>query len=58
MLQWQAGCGLEEALKEVGEGYKEGYITKDKYASTLRYQVSQDEMKNKQRIEIIHLLQQ
>lgn len=44
--------GFDECLKEVGEGYKAGYITKDEYASTLRtYQHSIDEMKSEDRTE-------
>ena len=42
--------GYDESLKKVGKGYKEGHVTKDNYASTLRaYQVSVDEMKSEQR---------
>jgi len=45
-----ARCGYEDSLKEVGNGYKAGHITKDDYANTLRaYQVSMDEMKSEQR---------
>jgi len=42
--------GFDMSLKKVGEGYKDGYVTKDEYANTLRaYQCSVDEMKSKQR---------
>ena len=45
-----AGSGYDEALKEVGKGYKAGLVTKDDYASTLRsYQTIRDEMKSDQR---------
>jgi len=45
-----ASSGLELALKEVGEGYKAGHITKDEYAKTLRaYQRTRDEMTSVQR---------
>ena len=45
-----ARSGHDDALKEVGEGYKDGHVTKDKYMNTLRaYQVSCDDMKSKQR---------
>ena len=45
-----ASCGYDVALKEVGNRYRDGYITKDEYASTLRaYQNSIDEMKSEQR---------
>jgi len=57
-LMIAARCGLEEALKEVGEGYKEGYITKDKYASTLRaYQDSREAMKSEPRARCIKFLE-
>ena len=45
-----ARAGFELSLQKVGEGYKDGFVTKDEYASTLRaYQVSVDEMKSVQR---------
>ena len=45
-----AGAGYDEALKEVGKGYKTGLVTKDEYASTLRtHQLARDEMKSDQR---------
>jgi len=44
-----ARSGLDESLKKVGEGYKAEHVTKEDYASTLRYQVSANEMKSEQR---------
>jgi len=45
-----ARAGVDISLKEVGEGYKTGLVTKDEYASILRaYQVSVDEVKSEQR---------
>ena len=45
-----AKAGFDLSLKEVGEGYKRGHVTKDEYAQTLRaYKASQDEMKSEQR---------
>ena len=45
-----ARSGYEKSLKEVGNGYKAGYVTKDEYANTKRaYQVCVDEMKSKKR---------
>jgi len=45
-----AKSGEERSLKKVGEGYKDGHVTKDEYASTLRaYQHSCDEMKSEDR---------
>ena len=45
-----AKCGYDDALKEIGLGYKAGKVTKDEYASTLRaHRASQDEMKSEQR---------
>ena len=45
-----ARAGYAASLKEVGVGYKKGYVTKDEYASALRaYKNSQDEMKSEQR---------
>ena len=54
-----ARSGFDVALKEVGEGYKAGHITKDEYASTLRaYKDAADEMKSEQRtraeINVVH----
>jgi len=46
-----ARSGYDRSSKQVGEGYKRGYITKDEYASALRaYQVSADKMKSKGRV--------
>ena len=51
-----ARAGYVEALKEVGKGYKHGFVTKDEYASTLQaYQDSIDEVKSEQR-SIAHAL--
>ena len=45
-----ARCGYDDSLKQVGEGYKAGLVTKEEYANTLRaYQASLDEMKSEQR---------
>lgn len=45
-----AKAGYDESLTAVGAGYKDGLITKDEYASTLRaYKRSKDEMKSVQR---------
>ena len=45
-----ARAGYELSLQKVGHGYRDGHVTKDEYASTLRsYQVSVDEMKSVQR---------
>ena len=45
-----AKSGSDESLKKVGHGYKNGYVTKNEYASTLRaYQCIRDEMKSEQR---------
>ena len=42
------GCG--EAMKELLEAYKNGYITKEKYGTTLRaHQAAVDAMKSSQR---------
>ena len=51
MKHWMisASAGYDKALKHVGQGYKDGLVTKDEYANTLRAQVSVDEMKSKQR---------
>jgi len=49
-----AMSGLEEALKEVGEGYRAGHVTKDEYANTLRsHQDSCEEMKSESRARAI-----
>ena len=45
-----ARAGFDKSLKMVGEGYKNGHVSKEDYAATLRaYQVSADEMKSEQR---------
>jgi len=45
-----AMSGLEDALKEVGKGYKAGQVTKDEYGNTLRaYQDSREDMKSEPR---------
>ena len=45
-----ARAGLDEALKEVGKGYKAGHVTKDEYANALRaHQKTRDGMKSEQR---------
>jgi len=45
-----AKSGLDDSLKNVGHGYKQKWVTKDEYASTLRaHQRSRDEMKSEQR---------
>jgi hypothetical protein len=45
-----ARSGYELSLQKVGEGYKDGFVTKEEYATTLRaYQVSVDDMKSEQR---------
>ena len=47
-----ARAGYDNSLKVVGNGYKNGLITKEEYAHTLRaYQVSVDGMKSQQRTE-------
>ena len=45
-----AKSGYDDALKEVGKGYKHGLVTKDEFAIALRaHKDSQDEMKSTQR---------
>ena len=45
-----AKSGYDEALAEVGKGYKAGHVTKDEYANTLRaHQKTRDEMRSEQR---------
>ena len=47
-----ARSGYDDSLKEVGEGYKAGVVTKDEYANTLRaHKEYQDRMKSKEREE-------
>ena len=49
-----AKSGINEALKEVREGYKNGHVTKDEYANTLRaYQASVNEMKSVERDRVL-----
>jgi len=56
MIAARAGC--DTSLKEVGEGYKVGHVTKDEYARTLRaYQETSIEMKSTQR-SIAHALKE
>jgi len=51
-----ASSGLEMSLKEVGEGHKAGYVTKDEYTKTLRaYQNVREEMKSEQRTKVAEL---
>ena len=52
MKHWMiaAKSGYDDALKEVGKGYKHGLVTKDEFAIALRaHKDSQDEMKSTQR---------
>ena len=45
-----AKAGFDASLKAVADGYKDGHVTKDDYATTLRvYQSSCKEMKSEQR---------
>ena len=49
-----ARAGFSISLKQIGKGYKAGYITKDEYTSTLRaYQSSLEEMKSEQRTKVV-----
>lgn len=49
-FMFAAKSGFDLSLKQVGEGYKDGHVTKDDYASTLRvHKASQDEMISEQR---------
>ena len=49
-----AKSGNDKSLKQVGEGYKRGHVTKNEYASTLRaHQCIQDEMKSEQRTKVM-----
>lgn len=51
-----ASSGYEMSLKEVGEGYKAGRVTKDDYTKTLRaYQKTREEMKSEQRTKVAEL---
>ena len=52
-----ARSGYDRSSKQVGEGYKRGYITKDEYASALRaYQHSCNAMKSEGRTNATKLL--
>jgi len=44
-----ARVGHERSLNNVKIGFRSGVVTKDVYASTLRYQQIQDEMKSDER---------
>jgi len=51
-----ASAGSDVSLKEVGDGYKRGHVTKDDYARTLRaHKKTQDEMKSEQRAKALLL---
>ena len=51
-----AKSGFDKSLKEVGEGYKAGHVTKDDYASTLRaYQNIINAMKSEERTEAVSI---
>ena len=51
-----ASSGLEMSLKEVGEGHKAGYVSKEDYTKTLRaYQNTREEMKSEQRTKVLEL---
>jgi len=50
-----AKCGFDDSLKEVGEGYNAGLVTKDEYVSTLRaHEECQGRMRSAQREEAAH----
>jgi len=52
-----AKSGYDQALKRVGQGYKDGHVTKDEYASTLRaYQMSVNEMKSVERDRVLGMM--
>jgi len=54
MKHWMiaARSGHDKSLKKVGEGYKDGHVTKDDYTKTLStYQLSVNAMKSVQRTE-------
>ena len=44
-----ANCGYDDGIKAVGKAYKLGLVTKDEYATSLRYQQALVEMKSEQR---------
>ena len=49
-LMIAAKAGHDDSLKDVGEGYKRGDVTKDDYACTLRtHKETKDEMRSEQR---------
>ena len=51
-----ARIGCDDSLKMVGKGYKEGYVTKDEYANTLRaHKDSKDEIESEERTKAHHL---
>ena len=51
-----ASSGFELSLKEVGEGYKAGHVSKEDYTKTLRaYQNTREEMKSEQRTKVLEL---
>ena len=50
-----AKSGFGDSLKEVGDGYKAGHVTKDEYAATLRAQVSVNETKSEERTKALSL---
>ena len=49
-----AKLGYDQALKRVGEGYKDGHVTKDEYANTLRASVN--EMKSVERDRVLGMM--
>ena len=54
-----AKSGHDDSLKEVGKGYKAGYVTKDEYAKTLRaHKDCWDEMKSEQRTKALAVCRQ
>ncbi|KAL7528637.1 hypothetical protein ACHAXR_002545 [Thalassiosira sp. AJA248-18] len=45
-----AGCGCDDSLKEIQNGFSHGHVTKDDYENTLRaHKASTDEMQSDQR---------
>jgi len=45
-----ASAGYDASIRALGEGYKQGHVTKEEYAKTLReYQDSRNEMESEQR---------
>lgn len=52
-----ARSGHDESLKAVGQGYKDGHVTKDDYANALRaHKESNDEMKSEERSRAVDCL--